>query len=433
MERDEDIALSIKDVSKCFHIYNSPRDRLAQALWGSRRKLYKEFWALKDVSLEIKRGETVGIIGRNGSGKSTLLQIICGTMSATQGAVKCQGRIGALLELGSGFNPEFSGSENIFLNAMLMGLSEEEARDRYDSIIEFSEIDKEFLGQPIKSYSSGMIVRLAFAVQANLEPEIMVVDEALAVGDELFQRKCYRRLEELKERGCSILLVTHNCQLVNQYCDRAVLMHKGEKRLEGSAQTATAIYQQLAGAEEAEWQKTLGQVSETSLQLSHSAETVMGESMNSRNCAIVYPSRGITIDEVELCNTSGLLQQSIEFGKGFQIKIQYSGQIDLDRVGFGCQLSDPSGRRYTGQTYPSNATLTGPWQAGQRWEITFTFKSGLLPGLYFVSAGVWSEESQHRFIHRVVDFRTLRIIATDNVTRVGTCDLKASEPTVRRL
>jgi lipopolysaccharide transport system ATP-binding protein len=431
MKPVREIALSAKDISKCFHIYNSPRQRLIQAICGNKVKLYKEFWALKGVSIEIRSGETVGIIGRNGSGKSTLLQIICGTMSATAGSVERKGRIGALLELGSGFNPEFTGIENIFLNAMLMGLSKEETKERLEDIVKFSEIEEEFLEQPIKNYSSGMVVRLAFAVQAKLEPEIMVVDEALAVGDEIFQRKCYRHLEQLKDKGCAILLVTHNCQLINQYCDRAVLMHKGELHTEGSAQTATAIYQQLAGADEEEWQETLKGFKKKKGAATYRLTRSEAEDSKPAASAIFYPSRGVIIKDMTFHEESNQSCAAIGFNQGFKIKITYAAKIDFEELGFGCQLSDVTGRRYTGQMYPANGTLSGPWRKGQIWEIIYSFKSGLLPGLYFVSAGVWTGQSQHQYIHRIVDYKTLRIVATDQVTRVGTCDLTNGEPTVR--
>lgn len=426
-QQEQNAALKVQKVSKAFHIYDSPRQRLAQWVVGSRKKLYREFWALTDIELELAKGETLGVVGRNGSGKSTLLQIICGTLQPTSGSVWRRGRIGALLELGSGFNPEFDGLENIKLNAMLMGLSAEEVDQRIDSIIRFSEIKQDFLKQPIKHYSSGMVVRLAFAVQANIEPEILIVDEALAVGDEQFQRKCYRRLEELKEAGTSTLLVTHNCQVINQYCDRAVLLNQGKLCMEGKTQKVTALYQQLANASEEEWDRTLNPQS-----VQEPTQTSGYTNSELLTDVVIYPARGARIESVEVNDDQDRPSDRIEFDQGFQLIVKYRAEKDINKIAFGCHLADPSGRRYTGQIYPTDGSETGPFQAGETWTIRFLFKQGLLPGLYYVGAGIWSEHSPHHFIHRVVDIAALRIVATDQVTRIGTCDLQAQEPELSR-
>lgn len=229
-------AIEVVGVSKCFQVFDKPSQRLKQALSnrsarfrGSKpEKHYKEFWALRDINFAVRRGESVGIVGRNGSGKSTLLQIICGTLRPTSGSVRTNGRIAALLELGSAFNPEFSGRENVFINAAVLGFSESETRKRFDSIVDFADIDG-FIDQPVKTYSSGMRLRLAFAVQAQLEPAILVVDEALAVGDARFKAKCFARLHRLKEAGTSILLVSHATEQVVTHCDTALLLNAGEQ------------------------------------------------------------------------------------------------------------------------------------------------------------------------------------------------------------
>ena len=206
-----DIAISVQNLSKCFQIYDNPRDRLKQfvlpRMQREPKQYFREFWALKDVSFEIKKGETVGIVGRNGSGKSTLLQLICGTLNPTGGSVQTNGRIAALLELGSGFNPEFTGRENVYMNAAVLGLSKSEVDARFDDIAAFAEIGQ-FIEQPVKTYSSGMTVRLAFSIAINVDPEILIVDEALSVGDELFQRKCFSRIEAIRptvQQFCSYL------------------------------------------------------------------------------------------------------------------------------------------------------------------------------------------------------------------------------------
>ena len=229
-----EIAIKVENIAKCFHVYEQPGDRLKQFVLPPFQKLigvqksqyYREFWALRGVSFEVRKGETVGVIGHNGSGKSTLLQIICGTLSATAGDVQTYGRVAALLELGSGFNPEFTGRENIYLNASVLGLSDEEIETRLADIIEFADIGQ-FVDQPVKTYSSGMVVRLAFAVQSQIDPDILIVDEALSVGDAKFQAKCFERLKSLKQRGTSILLVTHASEQIVTHCDRAILLNGG--------------------------------------------------------------------------------------------------------------------------------------------------------------------------------------------------------------
>ena len=229
-----DIAISVKNLSKCYQIYSTPGSRLKQFIVPRLKQLlgrtsvnyYREFWALKDISFEVKRGETVGIIGSNGSGKSTLLQMICGTLTPTTGTVRTHGRVAALLELGAGFNPEFTGRENVYLNATVLGLSIEEIDARFDAIAAFADIG-EFIDQPIKTYSSGMSVRLAFAVQSQIDPDIFIVDEALSVGDAKFQAKCFDRLRQLKENGTCILLVTHSSEQIVTHCTQAILLSKG--------------------------------------------------------------------------------------------------------------------------------------------------------------------------------------------------------------
>lgn len=246
------VAIRVRGISKCFTTYDKPQDRLKQAFvprlqraLGQTPKQYgREFWALRDIDFEIRRGETVGIVGRNGSGKSTLLQIICGTLMPTEGEVETHGRIAALLELGSGFNPEFSGRENVYLNASVLGLSRQEVDERFESIVAFADIG-DFIDQPVKNYSSGMGLRLAFAVQAQVDPDILIVDEALAVGDARFQAKCFERLRQLKENGTSILLVTHSSEQIVTHCSRAILLDSNHIHLIGEPRKVMNRYMDL--------------------------------------------------------------------------------------------------------------------------------------------------------------------------------------------
>ena len=216
----------LEGVGKCYEVYSKPADRLAQMFLGKRKKLYKEFWALQDISFDVYPGDCIGILGANGSGKSTLLQIVSGTLQQTTGTAAVHGRLAALLELGSGFNPEFSGRENVFMNGTVLGFSEREIRERFDAIADFAAIG-DFIDQPVKTYSSGMMLRLAFAVQVQVEPSVLVVDEALSVGDARFQLKCLARLEELRRGGTTVLFVSHSIEQVKQLCNRAVLLNQG--------------------------------------------------------------------------------------------------------------------------------------------------------------------------------------------------------------
>lgn len=232
---NDDVVIRVKNLSKCYQVYSRPEDRLKQSIYTRFQKIigkipkkyYHEFWAIKDVSFEIKKGETVGIVGKNGSGKSTLLQLITGTVSPTSGSYISKGRLAALLELGSGFNPEFTGRENIFLNGAILGLSNDEIQDKLDNIVDFADIGN-FIDQPVKTYSSGMYVRLAFSVQANVDPEILIVDEALSVGDAYFVHKCMLRFHDLQKKGCTIVVVSHDSSTIKRLCNRVIWLENGQ-------------------------------------------------------------------------------------------------------------------------------------------------------------------------------------------------------------
>ena len=241
MSSDTDIALKVSHVSKCFQMYEKPIHRLYQTVFAGRKKFYKEFWALHDMDFEVRRGECVGVIGRNGAGKSTLLQIITGTLQPTEGSVFANGKVAALLELGSGFNMEFTGRENVFLNGAILGLTKQEIHEKYEQIIEFADIG-DFIDQPVKTYSSGMFVRLAIAVQAMVEPEILIVDEALSVGDIAFQNKCVKLLNDLISRGTTVFFCSHDISTVQRICSTAIWIDKGSVRLSGDPSDVCAAY-----------------------------------------------------------------------------------------------------------------------------------------------------------------------------------------------
>lgn len=237
----DEIAIRVNNLGKCYHIYDRPSDRLRQLFSRGGKRYYREFWALHDVSFEVKKGEAFGIIGRNGSGKSTLLQLICGTLTPTIGEVGIHGKIAALLELGSGFNPEFTGRENVYINGAILGFSSQEIDNRFDEIAAFADIG-DFIDQPVKTYSSGMYVRLAFAVQVCVEPDILVIDEALAVGDIFFQQKCFQRMRELREKGTTLIFVSHDMSVIRDLCDKSVYLNHGKVSFCGSSLEAINYY-----------------------------------------------------------------------------------------------------------------------------------------------------------------------------------------------
>lgn len=238
------IAIRVNNLNKCYQLYNQPADRLKQFLWRGKRQYFREFWALRDVSFEIGRGEVLGIIGRNGAGKSTLLQLLCGTLTPTSGSIEVQGRIAALLELGAGFNPEFTGRENVLMSAAILGLSPKEIEDRYEDIVDFSGI-RDFINQPVKTYSSGMYVRLAFSVATSVNPDILIIDEALSVGDGEFARKSFDRIMALKARGTTILFCSHSIYQIEALCQRALWLDNGQVRILSDAAQVCQSYNQF--------------------------------------------------------------------------------------------------------------------------------------------------------------------------------------------
>ena len=441
---DSKIAIRAEGLSKCYRIFNSPRERLVQGFLGDRRQLYQEKWALRNVSFELKRGQTLGVIGRNGSGKSTLLQLLCGTLIPTQGNVQCQGRIAALLELGSGFNPEFSGIENVFLNASLLGLSQRETEARLDDILAFAEIG-DYVYQPVKTYSSGMAVRLAFAVQANIDPDILIVDEALAVGDELFQKKCYSRLSRLKESGTSIILVTHSCAQIIQHCDQALLLHKGNPQLLGKPTLVTTTYQQLANATDDVWasvisRKRQAQQTANTTQEASATNAIESQSQDQLDISLtplsreIYTSRGIEIKSISIETPEGSPLNQIRFRSAFQLRFTYAASQDFEEqaVEFGCYIASTQGIRVTGHVYPTKGD-TYVASPSSTWEIIFGFCPGLLPGVYFVGGGVWAENQKGNFIHRVIDFTAFRILYSPECSTAGLCDLSSAPAELIRL
>lgn len=325
----EDLLIEVSTLSKCFHIYDKPMYRLKQFIvprmqrvLGIKQNTYmREFWALHNVSFVVRKGETIGIIGRNGSGKSTLLQMICGTLTPTSGYVRVNGRIAALLELGAGFNPEFSGRDNVYLAGSIAGLSHQEVRDRFSEIEAFAEIG-EFIDQPVKTYSSGMFVRLAFAAAIHTSPDVLVVDEALAVGDTAFQTKCLTRIREMQRRGTTILLVTHSTNTLIEYCDRAVYLKRGHLVGDGACRDVVKQYADDLVEEEG------------GIAIAEQCGEVVAANRGAREEA----SQKMRIQSVEVLNSKGELRKVFGYGEMFEVIVKVSVSSIVSSPCFGIQI-----------------------------------------------------------------------------------------------
>jgi ABC-type polysaccharide/polyol phosphate transport system ATPase subunit len=406
-----DIAISVRNVSKMYPLYDDPRDRLKQSLWyalpgflrGQPRQFFREFWALRDISFEVKKGETLGIIGRNGSGKSTILQIIAGTLTPTTGEVQVNGRVAALLELGSGFNSEFTGRENVYLNGSILGFSQEEMDKRFDEIAAFADIGQ-FIDQPVKLYSSGMFVRLAFAVQVLLDPDILVVDEALAVGDAAFTMKCMSRMKRLAESGVTILLVSHDVQSVRSFCNKAIWLEQGEIRSSGTPLEITSQYVQfLFGNQTGEKVRTKKPQPDFPVMKdetqSGEAQEIYSEhpliSLNNRSDLVRWGSGELVVEAVAIDNCLIDDSQSIqtpvfEHGERLHIEFQVRAIRDIPstEVGFGFGIRNNKGLDIiTSTTYEEGCRIR-PFRAGEILRVTFEVKNILAPNDYALVVSV---------------------------------------------
>jgi lipopolysaccharide transport system ATP-binding protein len=428
-----EVAIRVENLSKCFHIYEKPRDRLLQMLARNRKQYFREFWAVRDVSFEIKKGETVGIVGRNGSGKSTLLQMICGTLNPTQGEITTNGRVAALLELGSGFNPEFTGRENVYMNAAVLGLSKEETDQRFEEILKFSEIEN-FIDQPVKTYSSGMMVRLAFSVAINVDPQILIVDEALSVGDELFQRKCYSRIAAIKKLGSTILFVSHSGAAITELCDRAILIDAGEKISVGNPKTIVGRYQKLLYAPRDKSDKIRQQIISADLiDLTHKEAdaTIFGEDAHTveedsvkesydpnlkPTSTIEYETNGAVIQSTELLNSQGVNVNNLHRRERYRYAYRVKFSARATNVRFGMLIKTTSGIEIGG-AHTANVVQKGipVVEPGQDYRVEFFFDCNLNPGVYFLNAGVTGcIDGVDVYLHRLLDIQMFRVLPDSN-------------------
>ncbi|WP_446345021.1 ABC transporter ATP-binding protein [Coleofasciculus chthonoplastes] len=381
-----EIAISLTNVSKCYKRYNRPLDRLKEIVLPGKSRA-QEFWALRDINLEVAPGETLGIVGQNGSGKSTLLQIIAGTLTPTTGEVWVNGRVSALLELGSGFNPEFTGRQNVFFNGQILGLSREEIEAKFDSIAAFADIG-DFLDQPVKTYSSGMVVRLAFAVIANIDPTILIVDEALAVGDARFQARCMKRIRQLKEQGVTILFVSHDSASVKMLCNRAALMDSGSILEVGTPKTVIDHYIGLLSSENTGNNQGILSVRQK-LELNHG-----NQSFSQTDCFHKHRhgNQLAVINDVKILDVNNRPVKIIQTGASFQVWLRLEFKAKLSDCVIGISIRNLMGLVIYGtNTKLMNCQLPKS-EIGQGMTIGFKLPCYLHKGIYTVTIGIHSEE-----------------------------------------
>ncbi len=450
-----DVAIRVQGLSKCYEIYDTPQDRLKQfvlpyiqRLIGQTPKQYfREFWALKDVSFEIRKGETVGIIGRNGSGKSTLLQMICGTLSPTSGNIQTHGRIAALLELGSGFDPEFTGRENVYINAAVLGLSNEEIDSRFDEIAAFADIG-EFIDQPVKTYSSGMMVRLAFSVSINVDPEILIVDEALSVGDELFQRKCFSRIEDIKKAGCTILFVTHATQTVLELCGRGLLLKQGHSIFFGNSHRAVNLYYKTTANlnEDLIVGATVGDLHTDSFNIKNPVDANVRQALgmfyasneplqdlvsdehlpfdallaSQTRHEIHNKQYGVTVSNIGLKSISGVGLNILRPHVCYAVSFDVAFEEPCNNISYQVLFKTVNGVPLAGDKFFHYGITAKAVSPSSQVRIIYQFKCLMNAGVYFISIEVCGKVSDQQVIfHKFAEVLAFRVLETENSSAIG--------------
>ena len=432
-------AITVKDVSKIYKLYDKPIDRLKEALNPFHKEYHKKFYALNNLSFEVKKGETVGIIGTNGSGKSTILKIITGVLTPTTGEVEVNGVISALLELGAGFNMDYTGIENIYMNGTMMGFSKKEMDAKLQEILDFADIG-DFVYQPVKTYSSGMFVRLAFALAINVEPEILIVDEALSVGDVFFQSKCYRRMEEIRQKGTTILMVTHDMGSIIKYCDKVVLLIKGNFVAEGAPGHMVDLYKkilagQMEGLEAAKdvdsdfsGETAEKEQKEKTYQLPHGK--LMKDSLTINSSRTEYGDGRAEIYDLGLFDQRGNLTNLLLKGEEFTIKEKIRFAAPIQSPIFTYTIKDKKGTDLTGTNTMFEGTDIKPVKAGDEYEVSFTQKMTLQGGEYLLSMSCTGfEQGEHTVYHRLYDVANITVISNKNT--VGVYDMESAVQAVK--
>lgn len=426
-------AISARGLTKAYQIYHKPIDRLKQMIWHGRRTYYRQFLAVRNVDLDVHRGETVGIVGRNGSGKSTLLKMICGTLLPTSGTIEVHGRMAPMLALGAGFNGEFSGRENVMLNATIFGMSEEEINECYPKIVEFADIG-DFIDHPVKLYSSGMTARLAFAVAIHLKPDVLVIDEILAVGDDAFKRKCAERIERIKERGATILFVSHSAQKVIELCDRAILLEAGERLMTSDPKTIITQYHRLLYCKHHQLDRIRASI--RACEAEEARQEISGDVGDGDNVGkaapsaapapdtperwaptlkpestVAYESKGARIHDVQILSKDGRRVNIV----GPRSRVAYTYFVTFDQRctvdHFGMLIKSTTGLPLCGLIQrPAGDHTTKEYAAGTMVRVTFDLEVRLKNGTYFFNAGVYGfAGGEATYLHRIVDAEIMRV------------------------
>jgi len=421
MSQENQAAISVRGVEKIYKLYDKPSDRVREALWPSKRnRKHRDHYALKGVDMEIQQGECVGIIGTNGSGKSTILKIITGVIMPTKGDVQVNGRISALLELGAGFNMEYNGIENIYLNGTMIGFSEKEIDEKLQDILSFADIG-DYAYQPVKTYSSGMFVRLAFAVAINIDPEILIVDEALSVGDVFFQAKCYHKFEEFKKMGKTIVFVSHDLSSISKYCDRVILLNKGVKLGEGSPKEMIDAYKQvLVGQYELPEESEHTDLLNDEDIREKASESLRGKDSEKISAAdlginpelLEYGSKKAEITEYYMTDRNGTKTTAVIKGQECTIHMRVVFSEDCPAPIFAYTIKNIKGTEITGTNTMLERAFLEPVRAGEAKDITFTQRITLQGGEYLLSLGVTGyEEDEFTVYHRLYDVLNMTVIS----------------------
>lgn len=445
-EEKKEYAIAVKDVTKVYRLYDRPIDRLKESLSVSHKSYHKDFFALNTISFAVEKGQTVGIIGTNGSGKSTILKIITGVLTPTSGQVEVKGKISALLELGAGFNMDYTGIENIYMNGTMMGYSKKEMDEKLQEILDFAEIG-DFVYQPVKTYSSGMFVRLAFALAINVEPEILIVDEALSVGDVFFQAKCYRRMEEIRKSGTTILMVTHDMGSIIKYCDKVVLLNKGEFIAEGSAGQMVDMYKKILAGKLDSLMEELQQERETVLnEVSQGAaeeeeipmsdfsagihDSLMKEQITINENRTEYGDGRAEIYDLGLFDQRGNLTNLLLKGEMFTIREHIRFHASIESPIFTYTIKDKKGTELSGTNTMYEGTEIMPVKDGDEYKVEFKQKMTLQGGEYLLSMSCTGfEQGEHVVYHRLYDVANITVISNKNT--VGIYDMESQVTAVR--
>ena len=420
-----DIVIKVKNLTKIYHLYDKPQDRLKEALNPFKKSYHHDFFAMDDVSLEIKKGETVGIVGKNGAGKSTLLKMITGVLTPTSGSIETTGTIASLLELGAGFNPDMTGLENIYLNGTLMGFSKEEMATRVDAILEFADIG-EFIHQPVKMYSSGMFARLAFSVSIAVEPDILIVDEALSVGDMAFQMKCFKKFQDFQAQGRTILFVTHALDTVIRYCSRGIVIDEGHKVFDGSSKAGVDAFKKVLSGNFYEEEKIEEKINSDL----PDEQTHLKEFFDRHVELDTYGNGKATIIDYGILDTNNKPSAILDYNSEFKIVMKVKFLESIEDPIFAFTLKDSKGLEITGTNSMMKHIMTGTYTNGQKVTVTFSQKANLQLGKYALSLGcVAINETGIEVFNRIYDAILFEVIGSEQM--VGFFDL-GSEICVER-